>query len=178
MAKNKLAIIFVGLAVSIVIDSLFILPSQISNSRNIATKLKEVRARLEALDKDVLNKGKYESEKQDIEARLADLQGRFLSKDDSTLIMSEINRLAKQANLEVTHFSPRALQEISKRGYINFYYLPVNLQIKTSYHRFGQFLNKLEKLDFSMELRRLNIKGDFPDTEVNMQICGVVREQE
>jgi Tfp pilus assembly protein PilO len=178
VGKNKLAIIFVGLAVSIVIDCLFILPSQISNSRNIATKLKETRERLFSLDEDVQNKEKYEAEKQDVETRLADLQGRFLSKDDSTLIMSELNRLAKQANLEVTHFSPRALQEISKRGHINFYYLPVNLQMKTSYHRFGQFLNRLEKLDFSMELRRLNIKGDFPDTQVSMQICGVVREQE
>ena len=178
MAKNKLAIIFVGLAVSIVIDCLFILPSQISNYRSIATQLKETGERLVKLDKDVQNKGKYEAEKQDVEARLADLQGRFLSKDDSTLIMSELNRLAKRANLEVTHFSPRALEEISKRGHINFYYLPVNLRIKTSYHRFGQFLNKLEKFDFSMELKRLTIKGDFPDIQVNLQICGVVREQE
>ena len=124
------------------------------------------------------NKPNYESEKQAVEVKLADLQGRFLSKDDSTLIMSEINRLAKQANLEVTRFRPGKLQEISKHGYINFYYLPVDMTIKTSYHRMGQFLNKLEKLDFSMELRELNIKGDFPETVVNMQICGVVREQE
>ncbi|MFC1514872.1 type 4a pilus biogenesis protein PilO [Candidatus Omnitrophota bacterium] len=178
MAKNKTAIIFIGLAVAILIDCFFILPSQISNSRNIRVQLKEIREKLGALDKDIQNKGNYEAEKQAVEAKLADLQGRFLSKDDSTLIMSEINRLAKQANLEVIRFRPGKLEEISRRGHINFYYLPVDLRLKTSYHRMGAFLNKLEKLDFSLELKQLRIEGDFPDLQVSLQICGVVREQE
>ena len=178
MRKNKLAIIFGGLAIAILIDCFFVLPSQISNSRSITKQLKEVRSKLSDLDKDISNKGNFEAEKQAIEAKLADLQGRFLSRDDSTLIMSEINRLAKQANLEVLSFRPRALEEISKRGHITFYYLPVDLDLKTSYHRVGEFLNKLEALDFSLELRELNIKGEFPDTQVHIQICGVVREQE
>jgi Tfp pilus assembly protein PilO len=178
MAKNKLTIIVIGLAFSILVDFFFILPSQISNSRHIAKQLKETRAQLANLDKDIQNRANFQAEKQAVEAKLADLQGRFLSKDDSTLIMSEINRLAKQANLEVLSFRPQALQEISQRGHIKFHYLPVTLQIKTGYHRLGEFLNKLEKLDFSMELRELNIRGEFPDTTVTMQICGVVREQE
>ena len=178
MKKNKLAIIFAGLALAILIDCFFVLPSQISNSRNITKELKEIRLKLSELDSDIENKDNFVAEKQAVEAKLADLQGRFLSRDDSTLIMSEINRLAKQANLEVLSFKPRTLEEISRRGNITFYYLPVNLDLKTGYHRIGEFLNKLEKLDFSLELRELKIKGEFPDTKVYLQICGVVREQE
>ncbi|MBN2121419.1 MAG: type 4a pilus biogenesis protein PilO [Candidatus Omnitrophica bacterium] len=176
MWKNKVTIIFAALTVFIFVDLIFFLPGQISNSRNIAKKLKEVKEKIESLDRDIANKNNFLNTKKSFEEKLLDIQSRFLSKDDSTLIMSEINNLAKKSNLEITNFRPRPLQEIVKHGHITFYYLPVDLKFETSFHRLGEFLNRLEKLDFSVELTELKMKGEYPDTSITMQICGVVRE--
>lgn len=176
MLWNKKLILFIGLVLLVLIDLFVILPSQLSQSRNIYKDVVRIREELSMLDKDLKNKQKLVDEKEAVEIKLRNLQTKFLSKDDSTLIMSQINRISKKLNIDIKNIKPQGLREISREKDTIFSYLPFNVILDTTYHRFGQFLNKLEELDYFLIVKELKIKGEFPKTQINVVICGIVKE--
>ena len=164
------------MAVFILVDCILFLPFQASNLKNMHKKLTKIKSDLDSLEKDIKHKEEFIKEGQSLEKKLRDIQTRFLSKDDTALIISEINRISKDIGLDIANIKPQPLQEISKKGDSSFYYLPVDLRLNTGFHMLGGFLNRVEQLDFSLKLTQLEIKGEYPDLTVSMQICGIVRE--
>ena len=188
MRKNKSIIIFSILAVFILTDLCFFLPMQLSKARKINRRSLELREKIDSLNKDLQNKQGYINQNQSLERKLRDIQVKFLAKDDAAVIISKINRISKDMSLDVTSIKPQSLQEISKKTTtkkkkkkqekqgISFYYLPVDLRFNSGYHVLGEFINRLERLDFSLELNQLSITDEVPFTVVNMRICGIVKE--
>ena len=176
MKINKSLIIFIILAVLILADAFFFLPLQVSQLHKMGKKLTEVKKRLEALELDVKNKATYLKRCQALSDELEKVQTKFLTKDDTALIISQINVISKDIGLNISNIRPQALEEISKSEVISFYYLPVDLKFKTGFHKLAVFLNRLEALDFSLDLRQLQIQGEYPDLVIGMKICGIVKE--
>jgi len=174
--KNKTLILFLILAVFLLCDCIFFLPFQISKFKAAGDQSAVIKGKLETLKRDIKNKDSLMEQQQSLENKLRDIETRFLRKGDAALIISEINRISKEIGLDIANIRPYREQEIDKKGDISFYYLPVDLKFNTGFHKLGEFLNRVEKLDFSLKLRRLEIKGEYPELSVEMQICGIVRE--
>jgi len=90
--------------------------------------------------------------------------------------MAKIDEISREMGLDISLLRPQSLKEIKKTPKGRFCSLPIVLSLNTGYHKLAQFLNKLEKLDFYLEVKKLEIKGDFPDTKVEMLLWGIVRE--
>lgn len=176
MKKNKIIIIFSSLAAFVLIECFLILPLQISKLKNTSKDLTQLSSKLENLKEDMKNKEKFIEEKDSFQKKLRNIQGRFLPKEAASIIMSEINNLSKDMDLDILSVKPQDLEEISKTKKATFYYLPVGLKMFANYHRLGVFLNRLENLGLALRVKELEITGEFPDIKVYLVICGTVKE--
>lgn len=176
MKRNRLVIIISGIVSAFVIlDLLFFLPFQIYKIRGASKNLAKLRKELQELDKDSLHKDSFVKEKAELSRRNREVQSKFISREDASLMISEINRVGKIMRISILDITPGKMEEAGKKGKKVFYYLPVFLHFRSGFHKLGRFINALENLDFYLVVKEISIKGEFPDTQIRMTLCGVVK---
>lgn len=176
MKNKKLIIISAVLLIFILVDLFFVLPSQVSQLKQAYKKESEIREKLERFKKDLKNKGKYKKQKEKFEVKARTSQDKFVSENDSSFIIAEINKIAKDQGLKIISIQPKGLREKAERKGTKFYYLPFVVQLNAGFHDIGRFLAQIEKLDFSLVLKRLIMEGNFPQTKATVELCGVVKK--
>ncbi|MCD6539817.1 MAG: type 4a pilus biogenesis protein PilO [Candidatus Omnitrophica bacterium] len=177
MKKNKLILILGALVIILLGADVFVfLPSQFSILGKISKEIKEKRGALKNLEIDLKNKSNLLRKKESMDRNIEEFKKKFLFRGDVNLVMAKIDEISREMGLDISLLRPQSLKEIKKTPKGRFCSLPIVLSLNTGYHKLAQFLNKLEKLDFYLEVKKLEIKGDFPDTKVEMLLWGIVRE--
>ncbi len=176
MKGNKLVILAVVLVIFILADCLFVLTAQVAQLHNANKKVSVMRKKLSKFEQDLKARPGLLKDKERFQNQLRDTQTRFLSKDDSSFLISEINRVAKEIGLRLNTISPQGLKDIGGKKQDDFYYIPISLTFATGYHSLGRFINRLEKLEFSLRFEDVKLSGNYPDMKVSMVVCGVVKK--
>ncbi len=164
------------MAVFVLFDLGFILPSQVSQLRNARKESAELRKKIESLEQDLSNKTQFVQKRDKLMNVAEESQARFVSENDASFIMAEINRIAKDLGINLVSIQPKSLRKKGSRGKTEFYYLPFIIQLNSKYHDLGRFLNSIEGLDFSLVLKEMIVTGTYPDNQVTLELCGVVKK--
>ncbi len=176
MKKNKLILVLGVLAVILLVDVFVFLPSQFSILGKISKEIKEKKSALKNLEIDLKNKPNLLRQKELMIKNIEEFKKKFLSRGDVNLVMAEIDDVSQKMGLDVPVLRPQPLEEIKKTSWGRFYSLPIVLNLNAGYHKLAQFLNRLEKLDFYLGVKELEIKGAFPNTSAEILLWGIVRE--
>jgi len=177
MERNRLLIIISGIVSAfVVLDLLLFLPFQVYKIRGASKDLTKLRRDLQELGKDSRHRGVFVKEKADFVHKNKNVRAKFISEEDASLMISEINRIGKAMRISILDITPGKMEEVGKKGKKEFYYLPVSLNFRSGFHKLGRFINALENLSFYIVVRDLSVKGEFPDTQVRMTVCGVIKE--
>jgi len=177
MKRNRLLIIISGIvSIFVILDLLLFMPFQVYKIRGISKNLTKLRRELQALEKDSLHKDAFVKEKADLGRKNKKAQAKFISREDASLMISEINRVGKAMSISILDITPGKMEEADRKGKKKFYYLPVSLNFRSGFHKLGRFINALENLSFYMVVKDLSVRGEFPDTQISMTVCGVIKE--
>ncbi|RKY27576.1 MAG: hypothetical protein DRP61_03905 [Candidatus Omnitrophota bacterium] len=177
MKKNRLILILGALVVILLGADIFVfLPSQFSILGKISKEIREKKNALKNLEIALKNKSNLLRQKELMGKNIEEFKKKFLSGEDVNLVMAKIDEISREMGLNIPVLRPQSLEEIKKTPEGRFYSLPIVLNLNAGYHKLAQFLNRLEKLDFYLRVKELEIKGEFPDTRVEMLLWGIVRE--
>jgi Tfp pilus assembly protein PilO len=174
--NKKIIIISASLFIFILFDVVFILPSQFSQIRKAHKETVEMKSKIVSLEKDLSSKEKFIRQEKELLRQVKDSQGRIVLEEDASFIMAEINRISKGLNLRIISIQPKPLRRKAKRGQAEFYYLPFAVRLSSGYHNLAGFLNRVEGLDFSLVLKEISVQGEYPDMEIILELCGVVKK--
>lgn len=174
MRKNNLLLGFLG--VLLLMEFFIIVPYQFSILVKTSRAIKSKENDLKNLERDINNKPQLLQQKDSMSKEIEALKKRFLSKGDLNLVISRIDAISRDMGLDIPVLKPQVLEELRKTPEGKFYSLPILLNLNSGYHKLAQFINKLENLDFYLGVKELVIKGEYPDTKVELLLWAVARE--
>ena len=105
------------------------------------------------------------------------LESIYLGEDALPTILSAMGEPAKKLGLKIESSHLVQTEDAGTSFGLKFYYLPVALSIKASYHQFGRFLNMLENADIPLRIKSLKIAGEGKDLQIDAVIMGAAKEE-
>jgi hypothetical protein len=96
---------------------------------------------------------------------LRSLSDKIRSVQEVPVILSTISSIASEYGVKIDELDPeKDLQKsLATASYGNYYSLPIVLKARCGYHKFGHFLNKLEKEDLFFIMQDFIIQNDPSD---------------
>jgi len=175
--KDRKFIIGLLLAVFTLIDLVAVVGFQISRFSVQEGRMKKLRSDIENAQREWTLHESLLKEKSELETELASMQNRFLSKDDVSYLLSEVNRASKRHKIELLSTKLLQSETIGGSGGITFYYLPVIVSMDTDFHRFARFANYLELQAVPIRIKKIMMSGVAPRLQVDAEFIGVGREE-
>lgn len=136
---------------------------------------------IEQAREDIQKLGFYQAEVKKLEGQLAQTSQTIKSKEEVSIILEQISRVANQNNIQIDQIMPfieeqKVLLDDKKRTY---YALPILVQAGSGYHDFGRFLNQLEKNDLFLDVTSFSIVAgdDVRAHALKMNLQAIVFEE-
>ena len=157
--KNRHYFLIGALLFIFLLDYFILMRPQLVTLTKINPEIKLLSQDLEKAQGDIQKLSFYQGEVKRLESQLAQTSQTIKSKEEVSIILEQISRMADQNNILVDKIMPsleeqKVLLEDKKRTY---YALPILVQAKSGYHDFGRFLNQLEKNDLFLYVTSFSI---------------------
>lgn len=175
--KSKKVIIGIVLLVAILVDIFFVFGFQISRFAAADKKIKKIVEKTAAYERDSIAKPQLVKTKAEFENEIMLTESHFLSKEEVTYILSEINKAAKRTGIDIKNTRLEEIRDAGGSYGVKFFYLPVSLSVISGYHQLGIFLNELERKEIPIRLDEVVISGMAPKLNVNAVLVGVAKEK-
>ncbi len=145
--KNRHYLLIGALLFIFLLDYFILMRPQLVTLTKINPEIKLLSQDIEKAREDIGKLGFYQAEVKRLESQLAQTSQKIKSREEVSIILEQVSRLANQNNIRIDQIMPfieeqKVLLEDKKRTY---YALPILVQAKAGYHDFGRFLNQLEK---------------------------------
>src|SRR3989344_131290 len=147
--KNRHYFLIGALLFIFLLDYFILMRPQMVILTKISPELKLLSQDIEKAREDIGKLGFYQAEVRRLESQLAQTSKTIKSKEEVSIILEQISRMANRNNIRIDQIMPsmeeqKVLLEDNKRTY---YALPILVQAKSGYHDFGRFLNQMERND-------------------------------
>ncbi len=159
--KNRHYFLIAALLFVFLLDYFILMRPQLLALTKISPEIKLLSQDIQKAQEDIQKLGFYQAEVKKLEGQLAQTSQKVRSKEEVSLILEQISRMANQNNIRIDQVMPsvgeqKVLLEDKNRVY---YALPILIQAKSSYHDFGRFLNLLEKSDLFLYVTSFSVIG-------------------
>lgn len=157
--KNRHYLLIGALLFIFLLDYFILMRPQLVTLTKINPEIKLLSQDIEKAREDIGKLGFYQAEVKRLEGQLAQTSQKVKSREEVSIVLEQISRLANQNNIRIEQIMPfieeqKVLLEDKKRTY---YALPILVQAKAGYHDFGRFINQLEKGDLFLYVTSFSI---------------------
>ncbi len=157
--KNRRYIFIGALLFIFLLDYFILMRPQLNTLTKINPEIKLLSQDIEKAQGDIGKLAFYQAEVKRLEGQLAQTSQTIKSKEEVSIILEQISRMANQNNIRIDQIMPsiesqKVLLDDSKRTY---YALPILVQAKSGYHDLGRFMNQLEKNDLFLYVTSFSI---------------------
>lgn len=157
--KNRHYFLIGALLFVFFLDYFILMRPQLVTLTKINPEIKMLSRDIEKAREDIQKLSFYQSEVKRLESLLAETSQKVKSKEEVSIILEQISRMANQNNVKIDQFMPfvedqKVLLDDNKRSY---YALPILVQGRSGYHDLGRFLNQLEKSNLFLYVTSFSI---------------------
>ena len=157
--KNRHYFLIGALLFIFLLDYFILMRPQLVTLTKINPEIKLLSQDSEKAQEDIGKLGFYQTEVKRLESQLAQTSKTIKSKEEVSIILEQISRMANRNNIRIDQIMPsmeeqKVLLEDNKRTY---YALPILVQAKSGYHDFGRFLNQMERNDLFLYVASFSI---------------------
>lgn len=160
------------IVVFITIDFFVLMLPQVNTFTEIRPKINLIRSNIEAAQTQINQLPSYNQKAADLSVMIDDLRDRFLMKDDISIFLEKLSRLAMKHNISIESVLPKTIESQNLLDYNTkrFISLPVYVEADGLYHDFGRFLNALEKTPYIWRLKQFTLMSKSANQKHNIQL--------
>ena len=165
-AKNPYYTIIARLLMVLVIDYFLLMQFQLSTLRSLSPKVNSLTQDLKTTRSNITQIGNFQNEIKQLTVKSQDINSKIRSKEELSLILDSINRLASKYGVVIDQIVPNMTSEevILKNNDGQYLAIPVKVDAYSAYHSFGRFLNQLENEERFFTISDFSIAGNSQDT--------------
>ena len=179
--KSRYYILIGVLVFVFLLDYFILMRPQLATLAKINPEIKILAQDWEKAREDIQKLSFYQDEVKQLEGQLAQTSQRLKSKEEVSMILEQISRMANQNHVKIDQIMPfvedqKVLLEDNRRIYDA---LPILVQARSGYHDLGRFLNDLEKNDLFLYMTAFSIVTgeDAHSHALKMNLKAIVFEE-
>lgn len=154
--QKNMILIAIVLLVVIYVDFSFILKFQFKSLKEGISRLKQVKSEMALYKKDSLKSQELANDLKLLEKKMANIETNIISDSDLPLFLDDISQKANFYGIKIMQIRPLRQIEDQKekkvqgspKSNLEFYGLPIKLELRSGYHQLGEFLSSLESNPF------------------------------
>jgi Tfp pilus assembly protein PilO len=159
LTLDKRTIIYIGCALVLLIDLVFIIPLQIRTVVRLRSNIGALKKTIKDYEQDTANLTQLKNERDMItNIHIPGYIGRIIKPQEIFMLTDYISRKAKENNIEILEIitkEPKVLKKISDGS---FFSRPIEVNLKGRFHDVATLLNALEQGSYFLETKELAIK--------------------
>ncbi len=172
MKKKNIYLIFYLLFIL----QLVLLPPLVKKIIKSLTSLSKLKKEIFQYEKDAKNESTFLQEKEALRKKNIELESRIISSQDIASVSAYISEKAKQNGVEILKITSQSFQLIKETPQNKFFYFPLLIEAKASFHNLAYFLNCLEQGLYLLETKEIIIENNWPTHKIKMVICAIGKE--
>ena len=176
-------LIFGGALLLVFLINYFLLLRPLLGSLNkMATKTSELRQNVQGVKNDIARIDQNRTQLEKIRGQINEVKIKIRSKQEVPLILEDISRNANHAGVKIDQLMPLKDQQevLAKTEDVNYYSLPILIQVRSSYHDLGRFLAQMEEDKIFYSLSGLSITANPKEATrqmIQLTIKSVISEK-
>ena len=154
-SKKNILLVLPSLLIIVLSITFLILPTLDEKSR-ISTDVEKQRAELQSSQQQASRLTTLIGENEALKKKLAALESKLPEEKEVSGLLRQVSQLAFKSGLDTVLWRPSAKSVHSSK---EVYEIPVNVEMRGSYHRFGQFFSNITKLERIVNLDKIVMKS-------------------
>lgn len=143
---------------ALIIMGMVVLPYQLMKFQSLSRNSKLIKQQISNFEKELLNKDKLISERQRLEIESKNLKDKVRNINDVAAIAAYIAQVAQTQSVEIIEIVPQAPLDKKVNLKDNLVTVTFSIEANARYHNLARFLNALEKGEYFLELKQINLK--------------------
>jgi hypothetical protein len=174
---DKQTVIFSVFVFFLIMGLFFLFPWSIKKIILISRDTVAISKQIDAAKKEWPNKDNYLKNKDALREKISKADIKFVNSQQESKLFSFISASSKEFGVEIQSLSPGKVEESISTEFGHFNYLPIVIKAKSRFHSLVAFLNYLQNSQYFFDLKKLNIKSDYPYNSIDMILCGLVKKE-
>lgn len=174
--KRNLLLILPPVGIIILFVFLLIKPS-LDERKGLIEEIEKQKSEMAALEKDAAKLPQLKAENKKLEGRLVELQTRLPEEKEVSGLLKQVSELGINSGLKVIIWRPGGRNMHPSR---EVYEIPVEVIMRGTYHKFGQFFSNITGLSRIVNVFNINMKqsGLVQDVNFTAMTYSKISEQE
>jgi type IV pilus assembly protein PilO len=153
-AKKKLLLVLPPLIIIVLFAVLLIMPA-FEERGKLATEVEKQNNEIQTAQKNAAKLSTLMAENERLKNKLFELQMQLPEEKEVTGLLKQVSELGVKSGLQIISWKPKnKVVHPSKE----VYEIPVEVEMRGNYHRFGQFFSNITKLSRVVNISNINIK--------------------
>lgn len=165
--------IFGGMLLALFLfDYYLLMRPQITSLSKISPEIRILKSDLKKTTEDIQKIDDYKKEIIQLKEVVKKIDEKVKRKEEVPLILERISRIASRNSIQINQIkpNPEGKEVVLEAGVEEYYYLPVVLQAKASYHNFGKFINDVENDELLLRLKDFTLSATENSKEHLVQL--------
>lgn len=158
--KRKLLLVLPSILVAGLFIFNFIMPSY-QEMEKLSDEVEKQRSDIKLAEMQAAKLPALIAENERLKKRLSELQAQLPEEKEASILLGQVAELALKSGLDVVLWKP-TFNPKEKEKFVHpskeVFEIPVDVEIRGSYHRFGQFFSNLTRLSRIVNLPAINMK--------------------
>lgn len=159
-AKKRL-LLLLGLLAIVVLFVVYFVQPYLGKIEQLSAEIEKQTTEIRIAEREVAELPELITKNQRLMARLFELQLHLPDEKEVSELLKQVSELATVAGLRIILWQPKG-KAIDAKGEV--YEIPVKVEVYGAYHRFGQFLSGITKLDrivniVDMDMKAVELEG-------------------
>lgn len=154
-SKKNILLVLPSLLIIVLSITFLILPKLDEKSR-ISTDVEKQRTDLQSAQQQADRLTALVGQNETLKKRLVALESQLPEEKEVSGLLRQVSQLAFKSGLETVLWRPSARTVHSSK---EVYEIPVNVEMRGSYHRFGQFFSNITKIERIVNLDKIVMKS-------------------
>lgn len=173
---DKYILIFAAALSVCALELFFLLPLEFKKISSTNKKIAKIKSDIETIEKDWPHKDDYLKYSAQIQTEIESVYDKFIVPQAESSLFSFISSESKKFGIEIKVLKPLGMEDYASTKSAKFKYLPISIKAQGQFHNLGKFLESLQSGKHFFEIKELKIKSDYPEHEIDMIICGLIKE--
>lgn len=153
-AKKKLLLVLPPLIIVVLFAVLLIMPT-FEERKRLSEEVEKQKNEIQAAQKGAEKLSTLMAENERLKTKLFELQMQLPEEREVSGLLRQVSELGIKSGLQIVSWKPRdKIVHPSKE----VYEIPVEVEMRGNYHRFGQFFSNITKLSRVVNISNINIK--------------------
>ena len=153
-AKKKLLLVLPPLIIVVLFVVFFIMPAFEERGR-LSAEVDKQNKDIETAQKSAAKLSTLLSENERLKGKLFELQMQLPEEKEVSGLLKQVSELGIKSGLQIVSWKPKDKAVHSSK---EVYEIPVEVEMRGNYHRFGQFFSNITKLSRIVNISNINIK--------------------